>query len=89
MSESIEVIERDDEGHELGRFNFWGRVTIKIDGTLISINAPGYHDPTHDELRFAPEHNPKQQQVDRETFCKREVNGTLNCHHDAKGQEGN
>ena len=51
MKESIEVIERDENGQETGRFYFWGKLTIQPSGGdtpgdrgTISINAPGHHE---------------------------------------------
>lgn len=46
MKQSIEVIERDEDGLETGRFYFWGKMTIQPTGDRgsISINAPGQHE---------------------------------------------
>ena len=57
MKQSIEVIERDEDGHTIGTFKFWGSMTIDLNngGGRISINAPGYHEPTPDENQYGPD----------------------------------
>lgn len=40
----IEVIEKDSKGTVLGKFAFWGKMTIRLGKTTVSINAPGYHE---------------------------------------------
>ena len=50
----IEVIERDRKGVIVGKFAFWGKMTVRMGKTEISINAPGYHDD--DNLAVAVAH---------------------------------
>ena len=40
----IEVIEKNQKGAVIGKFAFWGKMTVRIGKTIISINAPGHHE---------------------------------------------